>query len=276
MYAMVLFLIVITSTSSTFSSNNKNGDPEIYMVVDDQRTTMHDSGRAMSKANPIQIGKFHLKDGKVLTLSRKSSPSRNCVGPYQPCSPPDWCCEVLTCDPWFEGTCHPDPGLGLLDMGSELLDIGSGLRFWTQGLGFLHRIWGFYTESRVLDTGSGVLDNGSGFFHRVEVLTSGLGFWTLGMCFYTKYGVLDTESGVLDSGSGFFTGSGHVQLAATALPITSTQTAPRKVSKDELQNAAGMATTSTASGGKFDKKLAGKKPPKHDKKYRKKDLEWVH
>ena len=30
-----------------------------------------------------------------------------------------------------------------------------------------------------------------------------------------------------------------------------------------------MAATSTASGGKFDKKLAGEKPPKHDKKYRK-------
>lgn len=61
----------------------------------------------------------------------------------------------------------------------------------------------------------------------------------------------------------------HVQLAATALPITGTQAAPRKVSKDELQNVAGMAATSTASGGKFDKKLAGEKPPKHDKKYRK-------
>nr|GEY38509.1 tetratricopeptide-like helical domain-containing protein [Tanacetum cinerariifolium] len=110
MYAMVLFLIVITSTRSTLcvSSNNNNDVSEIYMVVDDQRTTMHDSGRAMSKANPIQIGKFHLKDGKVLTLSRKSSPSRNCVGPYQPCSPLDWCCEGLTCDRWFDGTCHPD------------------------------------------------------------------------------------------------------------------------------------------------------------------------
>ncbi|XP_023740138.1 ribosome biogenesis regulatory protein homolog [Lactuca sativa] len=61
----------------------------------------------------------------------------------------------------------------------------------------------------------------------------------------------------------------HVQLAATSLPITGTQAPPRKVSKDELQNVAGMAATSTASGGKFDKKLAGEKPPKHDKKYRK-------
>ncbi|GKC26304.1 ribosome biogenesis regulatory protein [Tanacetum coccineum] len=56
----------------------------------------------------------------------------------------------------------------------------------------------------------------------------------------------------------------HVQLAATALLITATQTTPRKVSKDELQNVAGMAATSTVSGGKFDKKLAGEKPPKHD------------
>lgn len=61
----------------------------------------------------------------------------------------------------------------------------------------------------------------------------------------------------------------HVQLAATALPITGTQAAPRKVTKDELQNVAGMAATSTASGGKFDKKLAGEKAPKHEKKYRK-------
>lgn len=61
----------------------------------------------------------------------------------------------------------------------------------------------------------------------------------------------------------------HVQLAATALPITGTQAAPKKVSKDELQNVAGMAAHATASGGKFDKKLPGEKPPKHEKKYRK-------
>nr|GEW87365.1 tetratricopeptide-like helical domain-containing protein [Tanacetum cinerariifolium] len=109
MYAMVLFLIVITSTSSTLcvSSNNKNGDPEIYMVVDDQRTTMHDS--RISKANPIQIGKFLLEDRKVLTLSRKSSPGRNCVGPDQPCGALDSCCEGLNCDGFFDGRCHPDP-----------------------------------------------------------------------------------------------------------------------------------------------------------------------
>ncbi|OVA00443.1 Ribosomal biogenesis regulatory protein [Macleaya cordata] len=61
----------------------------------------------------------------------------------------------------------------------------------------------------------------------------------------------------------------HVQLAATALPITGTQTAPKKVSKDELENVAGMAATSTASGGKFDKKLPGEKPAKHPGKFRK-------
>lgn len=44
---------------------------------------------------------------------------------------------------------------------------------------------------------------------------------------------------------------------------------PRKAGKDELQNFAGMASTATASGGKFDKKLPGEKPPKHEKKYRK-------
>ncbi|CAI9778976.1 unnamed protein product [Fraxinus pennsylvanica] len=61
----------------------------------------------------------------------------------------------------------------------------------------------------------------------------------------------------------------HVQLAATALPIMGTQAMPRKVGKDELENVAGMASTATASGGKFDKKLPGEKPPKHVKKYRK-------
>lgn len=62
----------------------------------------------------------------------------------------------------------------------------------------------------------------------------------------------------------------HVQLAATALPITGTQReAPKKASKQELENVAGMAATSTASGGKFDKKLPGEKPAKHTGKYRK-------
>ncbi|KAI8540539.1 hypothetical protein RHMOL_Rhmol09G0271000 [Rhododendron molle] len=59
----------------------------------------------------------------------------------------------------------------------------------------------------------------------------------------------------------------NIQLAATALPITGTQVAPRKASKNELENVAGMAATSTAGGGKFDKKLAGEKSPKHEGKY---------
>lgn len=58
-------------------------------------------------------------------------------------------------------------------------------------------------------------------------------------------------------------------MAATALPITGTQAAPKKVTKDELGNVAGIAATATASGGKFDKKLAGEKPPQHKGKYRK-------
>jgi len=58
-------------------------------------------------------------------------------------------------------------------------------------------------------------------------------------------------------------------LAATALPITGTQAAPKKVTKDELGNVAGIAATATASGGKFDKKLPGEKPAKHKGKYRK-------
>lgn len=61
----------------------------------------------------------------------------------------------------------------------------------------------------------------------------------------------------------------HVQLAATALPITGTSKAPKKASKDELENVAGLAATATASGGKFDKKLPGEKPAKHTGKYRK-------
>ncbi|KAM2965609.1 hypothetical protein FF1_026147 [Malus domestica] len=61
----------------------------------------------------------------------------------------------------------------------------------------------------------------------------------------------------------------HVQLAATRLPITGTQSTTKKFSKDELGNVAGIAATATASGGKFDKKLPGEKPPKHKGKFRK-------
>jgi regulator of ribosome biosynthesis len=58
-------------------------------------------------------------------------------------------------------------------------------------------------------------------------------------------------------------------LAATSLPITGTQAVQKKVTKDELGNVAGIASTATASGGKFDKKLPGEKPPKHKGKFRK-------
>ncbi|KAJ9140964.1 hypothetical protein P3X46_031553 [Hevea brasiliensis] len=61
----------------------------------------------------------------------------------------------------------------------------------------------------------------------------------------------------------------HIQLAATALPITGTQAAPKKVAKDELGNVAGLAATATASGGKFDKKFPGEKPVKKQGKHRK-------
>ncbi|KAI3928311.1 hypothetical protein MKW98_023912 [Papaver atlanticum] len=61
----------------------------------------------------------------------------------------------------------------------------------------------------------------------------------------------------------------HVQLSATSLPITGTQSVQKKVGKHELESVAGMAATSTASGGKFDKKLPGEKPPKHPGKFRK-------
>nr|GEW89903.1 MLO protein homolog 1-like [Tanacetum cinerariifolium] len=94
------------STKPEIRCVNNNGDPEIYMVVNDQSTTMHDS--RISKVNPIQIGKFLLENGKVLTLSRKSYPSRNCITPGQPCGALDWCCEGLLCDGFFEGKCNPD------------------------------------------------------------------------------------------------------------------------------------------------------------------------
>ncbi|KAL9237118.1 hypothetical protein vseg_011705 [Gypsophila vaccaria] len=61
----------------------------------------------------------------------------------------------------------------------------------------------------------------------------------------------------------------HVRLAAQSLPITGSQTAPKKLGKRELEEVAGHAATSTASIGKFDKKLAGEKKQTHDGKHRK-------
>ncbi|XP_062203281.1 ribosome biogenesis regulatory protein homolog [Phragmites australis] len=62
----------------------------------------------------------------------------------------------------------------------------------------------------------------------------------------------------------------HIQLAATALPITGTKAdVPKKSRKEDLEDVAGMASSATASGGKFDEKLPGEKPPKHPGKHRK-------
>ncbi|RID61583.1 hypothetical protein BRARA_E00718 [Brassica rapa] len=47
----------------------------------------------------------------------------------------------------------------------------------------------------------------------------------------------------------------HVQLAVTALPISGTKTQPQKIGKDALGDVAGLAATSTASGGKHHKYL---------------------
>ncbi|KAF8689833.1 hypothetical protein HU200_041464 [Digitaria exilis] len=62
----------------------------------------------------------------------------------------------------------------------------------------------------------------------------------------------------------------HIQLAAKALPITGTKAdLPKKSRKEDLESVAGMASSATASGGKFDEKLPGEKPPKHPGKHRK-------
>nr|CAB3447906.1 unnamed protein product [Digitaria exilis] len=59
-------------------------------------------------------------------------------------------------------------------------------------------------------------------------------------------------------------------LAAKALPITGTKAdLPKKSRKEDLESVAGMASSATASGGKFDEKLPGEKPPKHPGKHRK-------
>ncbi|KAH7422610.1 hypothetical protein KP509_12G016900 [Ceratopteris richardii] len=60
-----------------------------------------------------------------------------------------------------------------------------------------------------------------------------------------------------------------IQLAATSLPITGTKETPRRINKKEIGFAAGLASSSTASGGKFDRKLEGEKQAKHVGKHRK-------
>jgi regulator of ribosome biosynthesis len=54
------------------------------------------------------------------------------------------------------------------------------------------------------------------------------------------------------------------------LPITGTKAdLPKKSRKEDLESVVGMASSATASGGKFDEKLPGEKPPKHSGKHRK-------
>ena len=61
-----------------------------------------------------------------------------------------------------------------------------------------------------------------------------------------------------------------IQLAAKALPIKGTKAdLPKKSRKEDLESVVGMASSATASGGKFDEKLLGEKPPKHPGKHRK-------
>nr|GFA96821.1 hypothetical protein [Tanacetum cinerariifolium] len=104
LYGLVLFLVFITGMSSTFCDD---GNQDIIMVVDDQMS-MHDinAGTWMTKANPVQIGKFLLEDRKELKLSRKSSPGRNCINLNQPCGALDWCCDGHYCDGYFVGKCQ--------------------------------------------------------------------------------------------------------------------------------------------------------------------------
>jgi len=48
------------------------------------------------------------------------------------------------------------------------------------------------------------------------------------------------------------------------LPIKGTKgDLPKKSRKEDLESVVGMASSATASGGKFDEKLLGEKPPKH-------------
>ncbi|CAN8287334.1 unnamed protein product [Cochlearia groenlandica] len=61
----------------------------------------------------------------------------------------------------------------------------------------------------------------------------------------------------------------HIQLAASAFPISGVKAQPKKIGKEALGDVAGLAATSTASGGKFDKKLPGEKPLKKQGKHHK-------
>nr|XP_043624257.1 uncharacterized protein LOC122595859 [Erigeron canadensis] len=107
MYAMVMFLFVITTTTissiSCSSSSDINNDEEIVMVVEEQKSYLQPG---MMVEKPVQLGRFDLKDGRSVTLLRHVNGKQNCVGLNgDPCGLFDPCCEGLSCDGIFSGTC---------------------------------------------------------------------------------------------------------------------------------------------------------------------------
>ena len=54
MYAMVLFLVIMSTSSTLCVSSNNDGDHDIFMVTEDQ-TTMHDAGIGMSKVRYMHV-----------------------------------------------------------------------------------------------------------------------------------------------------------------------------------------------------------------------------
>jgi regulator of ribosome biosynthesis len=60
-----------------------------------------------------------------------------------------------------------------------------------------------------------------------------------------------------------------LHLAAISVPITGTKQPSIQLSKEVVGQAAGLASTATASIGKFDKKLPGEKPLKFAGKHQK-------
>ncbi|KQK03063.1 hypothetical protein BRADI_2g05300v3 [Brachypodium distachyon] len=90
-----------------------------------------------------------------------------------------------------------------------------------------------------------------------------------GRCTYVPALRLLTPQPVVDPFAQRKQKKSHIQLAAKSLPITGTKAdLPRKSRKEDLENVSGMGSA-TASGGKFDVKLPGEKPPKHPGKHRK-------
>ncbi|KAK6126222.1 hypothetical protein DH2020_040043 [Rehmannia glutinosa] len=61
----------------------------------------------------------------------------------------------------------------------------------------------------------------------------------------------------------------HIQLAATSLPITGTQTMPKKVSKDLATKCCWNGSNFNSQRWKIRQEIAWRKTPKHEKKYRK-------